>query len=57
MKKEIEKIMVEGIGGVWAGDEEIVSFLKRGDSGWTRWYKKGNRHFQGKYIIEIEYKK
>ncbi len=53
--KEIKKLMVEGYGYVYSTDGKIKTFLINGEMSHIRWYRQGNKEFNGKYVIVVEY--
>lgn len=54
--KEIERIIVEDIGGVFDSEGKIEEFTVNGEMALVRWFRQGQREFNGKYVIEIRYK-
>lgn len=36
-------------------EEPIEIFTKNGEMAPVEWYRQGNREFNGKYVIEVEY--
>lgn len=50
--KQIKRILVDGVGQIYSKDnKKIELFQKSGDD----WYGYGNKEFNGKYVIEVEY--
>lgn len=52
---KIDKIYVEDIGWIESSDGEITMFQVNGEMALVNWYRQGNREFNGKYVIEIDY--
>lgn len=53
--KKIKKLIIQDIGIVSSSDGEIESFSVNGEMASITWYRQGNREFNGKYVMEIEY--
>ena len=53
--KKIKSIMVDQIGLINCIDGEITTFLVNGEMAHVVWFQQGNKEFNGKYVIEIEY--
>ena len=53
--KKIKQILVDGQGWIYSEDGEIVRINVNGEMGFVNWFRQGNKEFNGKYVIEIEY--
>lgn len=57
--KRIEQIYVEHIGWIYSKEsdncDDIEVFFVNGKMALGCWYRKGNREFNGKYVIEVRY--
>ena len=53
--KKISNLHVDQIGFVNSLDGEIEPFLVNGEMAHVTWYRQGDREFNGKYVIEIQY--
>lgn len=54
--KKIKQILVDGQG--WISSDsygEIEVFLVPGEMAMVQWFRKGNKEFNGKYVIQINY--
>lgn len=59
----IKKIIVQEVGAIFYNPESfdekerlpIEHFSVNGEMALVSWYKQGDREFNGKYVIEIEY--
>ncbi len=55
MEKRIKQILTEN-GWVYASpDEPIKQFYVNGDMALVVWFRQGNKEYNGKYVLEIEY--
>jgi hypothetical protein len=54
--REVKRILVDGVGHIYSKDGEINLIYKNGEMAAVDWYTQNNREFNGKYVIEIEYK-
>ncbi len=56
MKEEIKTILVDGVEYIYASkDLPITEVLKNGEMEKIIWYKQGNREWNSKYVVEVEY--
>lgn len=63
MEKKIKNILIEGSGYIYYLPESnnpnhmkpIEPFLVNGEMAHVTWYRQGNKEFNGKYVIQIEY--
>ena len=56
MNRAIKSIIVEGQGYIYSKENEPIEvFHENGEMALVKWYRKGNREFNGKYVIQIEY--
>ena len=54
--KKIKKLLLDGQGWKQSSDEESITEIKvEGEMGYVRWYKQGDREYNGKYVIELQY--
>lgn len=55
-KRKISQILVEGQG--WVSSDsygQIEVFMENGEMAQIKWYRKGNKEYNGKYVIQINY--
>ena len=52
---KIKRILVDQVGQVYAKDGEIECILVNGEMASVNWFRQGNKEWNGKYVIEIEY--
>lgn len=56
MNRQIESILVEGVGYIYTGREgTIEAFTVNGEMAPVTWYRKGNQEWNGKFVIEVNY--
>lgn len=55
MKDKIKRLLVDQVGQIYAINGEIKAFSVNGEMASVTWYRQGNREFNGKFVIEIEY--
>lgn len=54
--KKISQILIDGQGWVSSTTNEPIEwFGVNGEMATVSWYRKGNREFNGKYVVEIIY--
>ena len=60
--KVISKIFVQDIGWIYANESGLLDdytpievFMVNGEMAEVAWYRQGNKEFNGKYVIVIEY--
>ena len=57
--KKIKQMFVENIGWIYSLESDnhdyIEVFFVNGEMALVPWYKKGNREFNGKYVVEVQY--
>ena len=53
--KKIKQILVDGQGWVYSKDNEITEIFKNGEMALVSWYEQGNREYNGKYVLIVEY--
>jgi len=56
MSNKPRKMFVENIGWVTATKEEPIEYFGvNGEMSVVPWYKQGNKEYNGKYVVMIEY--
>ena len=55
MKNTIKQILVDQVGWIYSKDGIIECIFVNGEMALVNWYRQGNREFNGKYVIIVEY--
>lgn len=53
--KKITRIYIESVGYKHSVDGEITEFTVNGEMAPVKWFRQGNKEWNGKYVIEVEY--
>ena len=53
--KEIKQILVDNIGWIYATDGKIENFVVNGEMALVNWYRQGNKEYNGRFVVMIEY--
>ena len=54
-KRKIKQILVAGSGWIYAIQQPITEVEYNGEMAPIRWFRQGNREWNSKYVIEVEY--
>lgn len=53
--KVIHRLLIDQVGQIYRENGQIETMVVNGEMAAVVWYRQGNRDFNGKYVIEVEY--
>ena len=54
--KIIKQILIDGQGWIYSEDGEIRRFGADNGTAFIEWFRQGNKEYNGKYVIIVEFK-